>query len=381
MKNPLVMGEWSISPIIYFCFVIIALIFFLGLFGRGYTDKNVLIITIIMLFSLIPSVFLSEYIVVSILKYIPFFCGIIMLSLLSSRLTFADEVMKRELFRKILNTNRIVLGLSVFILFIGAGYPRNETGFAGFFNHPQAFGIYLLYFMLFELVSWRTNVSGNLSSCFFIVLIFAMSYMTESRLSLGSNMIFLLTYFFMFGKLTLYRKIVFSVLALVTVFLLYDILMDVTLDVLSKRGRANSYGVEALLDSRFRFVEGSILNFLDNPFSGIGFQVSNGKYGHYPMDLTPSAYFNLPLNASIEKGVFWSALPEESGLIGLIGVFFFFVATILLRRSIFIVMPVLGLFLLGFGEAFLFSLGGVGFFVWVVFYFFLSFKKNDFIVN
>ncbi|MDH5897659.1 O-antigen ligase family protein, partial [Vibrio splendidus] len=211
------------------------------------------------------------------------------------------------------------------------------------------------------------------------ILIMIMSYMCESRLSMLSNLTLLFAHFFIFGKIRFQRKIILFSSVLILIIFMQNSVISFTSDIISKRGRSQSQGIEALADSRLRFVEGSILNFIDKPITGIGFQVSNGKYGHYPMDLTESSFFDLPVNASIEKGVFWSALLEETGVVGFLGLFIFFIGFLILKSSFFIKMAVLGIVLLGLGEAFLFSLGGVGFFVWVVFYLLLSYQESDFI--
>jgi hypothetical protein len=288
------------------------------------------------------------------------------------------RINKLKVLHKFIYINRIVLLLSFVFLFIGYGYPRNETGFGGFFNHPQAFGIYLVFFLLLELVKFRFKSGRLIYSYLTIISILICSYLTESRVSFGSIAFLLISYVFVFSPLQNKQKLTILSLSIFFSLIFFNQIQSVTSDIISKRGRAEVHGISALKDSRFKFVEGSFLNFLDKPLVGIGFQISNGKYGHFPMEVETSDMYEIPIKASIEKGVFWSALFEETGLLGGVGLFFYLYQMIKLNSNKIAIVSVVCIFFAGLGESFLFSIGGLGFFVWLIFYFLVAFKESDF---
>lgn len=374
MKNPLAFGGGTLSFFVYSSVIVCLCLFIVSCLGSDVFYISTIKRTLIFLFFITPSVFFSQFFYVSLLKFLPYFIGVLMLSFLSAKITLISDSKKEWLLNTIVSINRFVILTSIILFFLGLGFPRNETGFAGFFNHPQTFGVYLLFFLLFEFF----KIEGqrfNFYSYGFIFTIFIMSYMTESRLSLGSSLVLLLFYLYFSGRVNFSKKVIATLSIIFTCTFMYESLINLSSDVLSKRGRAQSQGLEALSDSRMKFVEASFNNFADNPIVGIGFQVSNGKYGHFPMDLTPSSYFGLPLDASVEKGVFWSALIEETGIIGFFAFLSFLLLTLWLHKKPFSRLFFIGIVLIGMGESFFFSIGGVGFYVWVSLFFIIALEE------
>ena len=375
MKNSLVFGSFSITPMIYVGVILSFIVFNVDLIVSKKANGLVLF-SYLFVICLIPSVLTSEFLLVSVVKFIPFSLGFISFSILGYQLSLALKRDKEKLLRTIILINRFVILASLVIYFIGLGFPRNATGFAGFFNHPQSFGVFLVFFILLEIMLLR--IINDKYSYVFISTMIVMSYMTESRLSLGASLIVIVTYMFIFSKANIMKKVYISALLTLLVTPLLQDIYSVASDVITKRGRSQSEGIESLADSRFIFVEASIKNFIDKPISGIGFQVSNGKYGHYQMDTTKSSLFDLPLNASIEKGVFWPSLAEETGVIGFLGFMAFMIFLVMSNRSGMTNISILALFLVGTGEAFLFSFGGLGSYVWLVLFFIYSNKDYEY---
>jgi hypothetical protein len=100
-------------------------------------------------------------------------------------------------------------------------------------------------------------------------------------------------------------------------------------------------------------------NINQNPIEGIGFGVASvpGQ-----MNIQTDPYFNLPIGASVEKGVLPVAITEELGIPGLLLVGAW--AYILVKRSSSNGLSALSVsivaLILNLGEAVLFSPGGMG---------------------
>ncbi|PMH75832.1 hypothetical protein BCU60_21140 [Vibrio cyclitrophicus] len=153
--------------------------------------------------------------------------------------------------------------------------------------------------------------------------------------------------------------------------------LEILFSVLSKSGRSTAEGLSVFVNSRGFLFEASIQNFLDNKLTGIGFQISNGKYGSYEMIVQRIDFLNLPISASIEKGVFWSALFEETGILGFLA-FVFLLASILVNTPfLFKLMVTLCITLIGMGEAFYFSVSGIGLFFWLYLFMLNSIYSNS----
>ncbi|GAB3234240.1 hypothetical protein GCM10027424_07720 [Psychrobacter pacificensis] len=256
------------------------------------------------------------------------------------------------------------------------GYTVNETGFAGILNHPQAFGVYLVLIIVTELYSLQfIRSKNNYYSYIFIVLASAFSFMTESRLSIISIVILLFIYYFLFLKPKKTHLLALLLIISTSIFVFDDISNKAEF-VLSKSGRANSTGLQALESSRGFLAEASIYNFLENPIAGIGFQVSNGKFGSYPMEVERATLLNIPIKAAVEKGVFWTALSEETGVLGILGFLIFLTAYFKKLRKKFSILVIASIFLIGSGESFFFSLGGIGAVAWCT-YFMLYIANNS----
>jgi hypothetical protein len=111
--------------------------------------------------------------------------------------------------------------------------------------------------------------------------------------------------------------------------------------------------------SRGGLIDAMMKNIRQKPLEGIGFGMASIPE---MIEVTRDPYFNLPIGAAVEKGVLPLAVMEETGLFG----FIFFVYWIWLMLALCLKMgsTPMALFsvviLLNFGEAILFSAGGMG---------------------
>lgn len=371
MGNPLIFGI-DLLPINMHVVLFLAFLYSLvSLLILRKINKDMFGAFLLLFVLILPSVFFSEYIDVSTLKFFSFFLGFFSLLFLVGKIDKGSNVSKKNTYIIYRNINRIAVFLSLIVYMAGIGYPVNATGFSGILNHPQAFGIFLVLIILVELYGIQNGLNKSLWSICTVFIAFIFSIMTESRLSSISIVLILSLYVFLYLKIKL-THLMFLLCSIGLSSLFFDKIMGIVVNVITKSGRSSTSGFESLEESRGFLVSASLNNFKDHPVFGIGFQISNGKYGSYEMIITRDPFFGLPIEAAVEKGVFWSALLEETGIIGFFGFFIFvFSYYIKLTKKISCVI-LLAFILIGVGESFYFSLGGVGSFVWCVFLMFYA---------
>lgn len=367
MGNPLVFGSSIIPVSMHVIFIIAFLYSFFSLMFIRTIKKNLIFGYILLITLIMPSVIFSEYMDVSLFKLISFALGIFSLIFLSTNINYSESRIRLSTYLSYRNINRVVLVISFIIYLLGLGYTVNNTGFAGMLNHPQVFGVYLVLLIVIELYGIRINLGNVRWSVLTVAVAVIFSLTTESRLSVISIFIILFIYTFMFFKLKISH-----ILALIITFFLSLLVLDKIQakiqTVLTKSGRATTTGFEALEESRGFLVSASLNNFKDNPLFGIGFQVSNGKYGSYSMNIVRDSTYGLPIEALIEKGVFWSAILEEVGFVGTFGFIIFVVSYYKKLPNQIGFIIIISFILIGFGESFFFSLGGIGAFAWCIFF-------------
>lgn len=262
-------------------------------------------------------------------------------------------------------------------------YPKNATGFAGITNHPQTLGVFLAvcgWILFFRTGKWV-----------FLPFILWQLFITEARSGIYSFALSGIMTLVIYGYKAHFRisnKWLLAFVCLGSVYIAATIvspkpifgfsdLIEQSRGIALKRGSSQSVA-GALVESRGFLAAASWQNFLESPWLGIGFQVSNGRYGSYPMEVQYESTFALPISAPIEKGFFWAALLEEIGIIGAI-------AFLSLIVSLFFWGQSSGSGALGFatflaailcnnGESVFMSGSGIGGFMWV--FLFLSFWPN-----
>ena len=369
-RNPKLFGETSLSPVLYlYFFMLCGLSFFHLSKQKIISEKQIYLLLLIL--CLLPSVIFSDFSDVAGLKLILFSSGLSGLIWLSSRVEKMSIWQAERYVRSIMIVLRgMVLLCVIFYFFAGSyAYPRNSTGLGAFLNHPQLLGmvICIIAFIEFYILLLK---DGGKQSLFFLLLSIFVIYQTESRTSFLAFLLgcsFLMFRHSLIGMNFLKKKYFYKYAVLLTVLIVtLPLSINVFTTMISKHGRSDTNIAASLETSRLFLAKASIENFIENPIIGIGFQVSNGKYGSTPMKVTRIKIMNLPIQASVEKGVFLTAILEETGLLGFFG-FLSFILLILAKGgwSDFGVGITITVLLMSFGESVLFSLGSIGLFCWM----------------
>lgn len=128
---------------------------------------------------------------------------------------------------------------------------------------------------------------------------------------------------------------------------------------------------EAFESSRGAGIDAQIRNFLDAPLTGHGF----GIYREGVREDRVVRFLGIPLSASAEKGVAFTAVLEETGIFG--GLFFYALLISIVARAARSDTPgvlamSIGTIAVNFGEAIIFAIGGMGLFMWLILAFSLA---------
>lgn len=377
MTSPKLLVKFLPGGVMHAVFLLLFFMISIIIFKQRFLKNGLIGEYLLLSFSILISALSSQYFDVALFKGFFYLVGIFSLIFISNKIANLDSIDKKYCFTFFRNFNRSIALISIPIYLLGLGYPANETGFAGIINHPQAFGVFLVLSIVIELFGLKIrkfDINRNLTYIF-IALYFLFSLTTESRLSIITIVVILL--FYAVNNMMLKKSyIILLLISLIFSPLAFDKISERTDYILSKSGRAESSGLDALQDSRGFLVTASLKNFLDHPIIGIGFQVSNGKYGHFPMEVERDPIFDLPVKASVEKGVFWTALIEETGLLGLTGFLFFLFSFYKKLHKKISKLTILSLLLVACGESFFFSLGGIGATAWIIYFMIYGTSKS-----
>ena len=271
----------------------------------------------------------------------------------------------------------VVVFVSLPLIAMPLGYVRNNRGFQGILNHPQAYGTFLgvlsawLTIMLFERRLWGifpwTLLAAALASLF----------LTQSRTgavaAVGAPLLCVAWNILrrpgvMRRGMTLLVRLSPVLIIGVIVILLNVQTIQRSIESFILKGRTGRAVAEAFHASRGDVIQESWANFQEHPITGIGFGVaSDPRKFHVKRD----SVLNLPVGASVEKGFLFSAVLEEVGILGF-ALFVGLIASILWPtfRSKTAMAPLalaLGALLVNVGESLFFALGGAGLLVWLLF--------------
>ncbi len=320
---------------------------------------------------------------VSMLKLTMFFFGI------SALLTLLKESVKLQtnLFLEPLFTLLAMLAvMSIPTYFMYAGFAINGRGFQGAMNHPQGFA--LAMGSLFMLCYYR--IISKASPHFwlnlgFMCLSFVFLVLSQSRTSIFALLLSLflaeIIGYYRGGKMLFVGRIALNkyvfigfVFAIGLALLNADKVKSLSEGILQKGSDAGNVQ-EAFAESRGFLFQAALRNFRENKWFGIGFQVSNGKYGGYTMKVSRDPFFGIPIGASIEKGFLPMAMLEEIGLVGG-GLFILILIKLFLTgiggQGYYAVSLFFFSIFVNFGEAVLFSLSGYGLLIWLLISTFVS---------
>jgi hypothetical protein len=270
----------------------------------------------------------------------------------------------------------VIVIVSFPLIFSDFGYTRNNQGFQGILNHPQAYGIFIAPFLAWVLgLIFDNRISGWFP--WVVVTIASISlFATQSRTGMiavvfGLLLAVVLGFSRQQRAVSRYRKWVFRLLPY---FLFVAILFALNFDNVSRsatrfilKGHTGDAVADAFQASRGSFLEKSLMNFQDNIFTGIGFGVASDPSD---FNVRRDPFLGLPVGASIEKGFFIIAALEEVGLIG-------FTLLIALVGSLLIptlekqagtapAALALGALFVNFGESIFFAVGGIGLLMWLL---------------
>lgn len=269
-----------------------------------------------------------------------------------------------------------VLVASLPLLFTDIGYLRNGTGFQGILGHPQALGpaMALLGAWLAGTLlanrqpSWLRIATFGLS-----VAIVVLSEARTAGLALvlglcgamvGTVIQARLSFRSIAPGLSSGRLHLLAVLAVGALVSAGQHIASGVTDYLQKRGGQSSV-MASYEVSRGSLVYSMLDNFQSSPLLGIGFGIASDPS---TMIVERDPLLQLPIGATVEKGVLPVATLEEVGLVG--AVFIALWLLMLIRRALRGGLAPASVFLTALfsnlGEATLFSAGGMGLLVLLV---------------
>lgn len=337
------------------------------------------------LFIIAHSIFFSLIVEVSILKSISWFTVFI---LLLSTWSSLDEKNINFILKNLIGIISVITLLSIPFLFSDVGFIKNSHGFQGIIAHPQTFGCLMAIFTC--LLVNQTKVQIN--SIFQLVMILISIYFiieSESRTALLSLIGFTLTSIIInptfnkkYNHYSLNLLIIFPLTILIIPLVFHSLYlidlffgMELMVDFFNKRN--NTDGIfNAFMESRGFLIQKSLDNINSNLYSGIGFGIASDIDNQI---IYRDPFFGIPYGAPFEKGFFYTGVLEELGLFGFIFFLFwlfccFLSSTLSGSKSIPLFVFII---LMNFGEASLFSVGGIG--GLLIIFFTLSIAKRNLI--
>jgi len=319
-----------------------------------------------LLFSVIPDV--------SILKAISWTVVVVTLFVAWAGLSAAQS---EQLINQLFSALTLIMLASLPLVVLPLGYLRNGSGLQGILNHPQAFGptmsLLAVWLVLGMLISNRPPWKIILLSGVCLALLLMSEARTAGLAMLGGIIASLIVTstlsrapiikLFPGFRSSRVGLVVFFTVLLVTVFATK--LIEALSTFLLKRGNFTSI-IEAYDGARGRLINNMFYNIEQDPFTGIGFGIASDPM---KMLVIRDPIFNLPIGASIEKGVLPIAVIEEVGVFGFL-MFLFWGVSILqgaLKKGGVAVGILASILLLNFGESTFFSVGGMGMLTLVIF--------------
>jgi len=280
------------------------------------------------------------------------------------------------------------------------GFVQNIDLFQGFFDHPNAFGIFCSILVSFSI--GRLNTANKNSVIYFMIIIlgFLLILFSGSRTAgfaviLSLIAAFIIMRFFtsrkletafsikIFYILTTFLIISYAIFSILEVSLINNFInkgqnTSQTLDYndyemsieLSNSNSKSSNSSDSLKDyymkSRGVIIVPMISNIKIRPLTGLGFGVSSTPSN---MNIAKDPIFGIPLSAPIEKGFLPIAIIEELGIFGFL-IFLYWILIIYqyaLNNRQLLIPIFFTLILINAGEYVLFSPGGFGLFVLIFF--------------
>lgn len=321
----------------------------------------------------IHSLFISPMPDVSIFKAVSWLIVTATLFSAWSGLTPAE---REHLFRQLYVGLVAIMVVSVPLFVLPLGYLRNDSGFQGILNHPQAFGptMAILGVIAASKLFAEMRPSWQYLGVFGVSLVFILA--SEARtaglaliigLCLAIASVPVLSGLRVRAVLPGLRSrrvwgIAGLVLCLGVIFA--PQIGEKVGNYISKSGRAGSVEsiAEAYDRSRGGLIGRMIANINENPLTGIGYGIASEPA---LMVVEREPFFGLPVGAPVEKGVLPLAMLEELGWVGagIVAVWLITLALKASRGGVVSISVLITALMINMGENVLFSPGGMGLFI------------------
>lgn len=278
-----------------------------------------------------------------------------------------------------------ILVASLPLLALGQGYALN-SGFKGILSHPQTFGP-----VAAPITAFMTGLfffQGHRSKLILLSIglgWFGM-YLSLSRTSILATALGLciaMAIGFMIKTQTWqpqvqrvlsqgYTLVIIVAIVIVTA-LQWSTIQERATEFLLKDDANEEMEGNALIgsleNSRGNLIRRSYTNFLREPLTGIGFGIPSYAYWAPDVFYVETGFMGLPIGASVEKGFMPSAVLEETGIIGTALVIWLLISLlkpVIRNGSLTLFWMIVVCLLVNLGEMIFFSLGGMGFFFWLI---------------
>jgi len=334
-------------------------------------SKEIIILLLFFLTTLLFSVIKSYAPIISSLKLSSFTIGVITI-LLAFELTADQKTYWKSWFTTIFLLI-IICGSPLY--FSELGYFRNGRGFQGLISHPQSYSVFIA--PMISWITWRFLFEKDLSYPVIIGVVLGWSslYASLSRTGMLAALLGL-------GLTIIIRSIKKAKLLntkphksinhlYVASICLISIIIIINWSSIYKNSlrflRKGITGKSVLeIYNRDIYVKRSINNFMKNPVMGMGFGLSSNPIEH---NIKTDKLTGVPISASTEKGFLISVMLEELGIIGsmLIVVLIFTITRPIIEQNYFGALSLLlTCLIVNMGEMVFFSFGGMGLYIWLL---------------
>lgn len=334
--------SFSVSP----------LVFYTGLLGA---------------FLICHSLYFSAIVDVSLLKALSW---TVVVATLFAAWTGLEDDSRARLERQLFGGLIILVLVSMPFAFTAAGYLRNGTGFQGVLSQPQAFGPMVAFLGGWLVGRLLGSPRPRFQDAALLGLCLVFIIMSEARTagfalvlgvagaSIASSQLSGIPVRKLLPGLSSRRLHGLALVAAIGVVLGAPAISERLGTYFAKRSDTTDL-LEAAEASRGGLVDAMLANIEKHPWTGIGFGIASDPATMY---VQRDPLLGLPTGATIEKGVLPISVTEELGLIGalLVLAWLWMLARRGARAGV-ASLSVLGIVLLtNFGEATLFSPGGMG---------------------
>lgn len=371
LLNPVLSPEGTLASLARYLMIILGLInviIYSAQNRKTKIKKYVFWLCVLNLILVTHSIIVSYEVSISILKILSWFIAAFVLINTWARITEED---KENLYQFIILILKLVTILSLPLFLIPEiGFAKNGTGFQGLLNHPQAFGptMALLGTIMVGKILANKKLLFSETIWFFgcLVLIILSQARTAGLalvlgilLSLLLNPILIKKGFFEANPILKNKNIYLWLIIIIGITgLASPLYIENIKSYIFKRSEYSNV-TELADESRGALVKDMLHNISEKPILGIGFGVASDPNS---LEVTRDPIFNLPISATIEKGVLPIAIIEELGIF--VGIIVFIWLFYSLRKaakyniqSLTVLMCIL---CLNLGEYMFFSIGGMG---------------------